>query len=77
MIYSLCAWRVTCQKALKKKEIPYSPKDELLHAQVVQNIDFQTDLIRTSPIIKGHLEKGDVKIARAIYDIHTGEVEFW
>ena len=66
------------QNAIKKSKETTESLDEFIHKPVVRNIDFHADeLVQTSALIKSRIAKGEVKIVRAIYDLKTGEVEFW
>lgn len=52
-------------------------KDEKLFALTVENINHSIDEIRHDTNLNSLLESGKVKIIGAMYDIHTGVVDFY
>jgi carbonic anhydrase len=55
-----------------------SSEDPKIRKPVMANIDFVTDsLIVRSKIIGDAIAKGQLKVARGIYSLDTGKVDFW
>jgi carbonic anhydrase len=53
------------------------PEDETLDLAIRQNVIEQVKLLRNlEPVLSRRAESGDVLIVGAVYNLHTGEVEF-
>jgi carbonic anhydrase len=61
-------------KAAKAKKLN---EEETLNAAIEENTHIQIkEALKQSKIIKENFEKGDLKIYSAIYNLHTGKVQF-
>jgi carbonic anhydrase len=55
-----------------------SPEDPKLRKPVMANIDSVTEnLVVRSKVISDAIAKGNLKVARGIYSLETGRVDFW
>ena len=53
------------------------PEEETLDLAIRQNVIEQVELLRgLEPVLSRKFDKGDVLIVGAVYNLHTGEVEF-
>lgn len=63
---------------LESQDRSIASKDKMLRKPVISNVNFVADRLMTrSKIVRKHVESGQVKIARGIYSLETGKVEFW
>jgi carbonic anhydrase len=63
--------------AVKKANLKHLDKEKTLDLAIEENVDIQIkEALKQSSIIKETFEKGELKIFGAIYNLHTGKVEF-
>jgi carbonic anhydrase len=66
------------QRNLAREHFQLKSADPANHNQAMANVDaVAEDLRQRSEIVRERVEKGDLRIVRSIYDLSTGQVEFW
>lgn len=61
--------------AVRRAEAKGGSREEIIAGAIKENVLLVIDNIKKSPVLKHLIEKGELKVVGAIYDISTGVVE--
>jgi carbonic anhydrase len=61
--------------AVKKTRMAGGSQEEMLNKAIKENVMLQkTEMLKSSPVLKHLVEKGELKVVQAVYHLDTGEV---
>jgi carbonic anhydrase len=61
--------------AVKKARMAGGSQEEMLNKAIKENVVLQkTEMLKSSPVLKHLVEKGELKVVQAVYHLDTGEV---
>jgi carbonic anhydrase len=66
------------QKNLAVEHIALNSKDPALHTEAMANVDaVSLDLLERSTIVRQAVDQGQLKLVHAVYELGSGNVDFW